>query len=155
MDFKVKKDEFFNRLGESCYMVLATSYKDYPMASMMTCLVYDDAIWMQTDKKFPKYDQIVNNNRVALVKNATQVEGIATLCGHPLDKGNEKFCQLMLKYHPESYDMYSKVDTEVVIKVSPTKAIDWLYEAGDNQIFNLDFVNEKVEVQIYHNSSDK
>ena len=44
------------------------------------------------------------------------------------------------------------MDTEVVIKVIPEKAIDWLYEKGDSQIYHLDFVNEKVEVQIYKNS---
>ncbi len=152
MNFTEKKNKFFDRLGESCYMVLATSYKDYPLASMMTCLVFDGAIWMQTDKKFLKYDQILNNSQVALVKNATQVEGKAYFCGHPLDAGNEKFCELLKKYHPESYEMYSKVDSEVVIKVVPEKAIDWLYEKGDSSIYHLDFINEKVEVQTYKNS---
>ena len=57
----------------------------------------------------------------------------------------------MKKYHPESYDMYSKVDSEVVIKVTPEKAIDWLYEAGSNEIHNIDFVNQKEEIQIYKN----
>ena len=32
------------------------------------------------------------------------------------------------------------------------KAIDWLYEKGDNRIYHLDFINEKVDVQIYKNS---
>ena len=152
MNFTEKKKEFFDRLGESCYMVLATTHNDYPLASMMTCLVFDDAIWMQTDKKFPKYDQIVANSQVALCKGPVQVEGKAVLCGHPLDAGNEKFAELLKKHHPESYKMYAKVDTEVVIKVIPEKAIDWLYEKGDSQIYHLDFVNEKVEVQIYKNS---
>ena len=56
MNFIEKKNEFFARLGESCYMVLATTHNDYPLASMMTCLVFDEAIWMQTDKKFPNYE---------------------------------------------------------------------------------------------------
>lgn len=151
MNFEIKKQEFFERLGETCYMVLATSYQDYPLASTMTCLVFDGAIWMQTDKKFPKYIQLENNPRVALVKNATQIEGIAQFCGHPLDKENVKFAQLMKKHHPKSYEMYSIVDTEIVIKITPQKAIDWLYEKGDSSIYHLDFVNEKVEVQTYKN----
>ena len=69
-----------------------------------------------------------------------------------MKRQNEKFAMLMKKYHPESYEMYSKVDSEVVIKVIPEKAIDWLYEKGDDQIFNLDFVNRKVNIQIYKNS---
>ena len=151
MNFEEVKNGFFARLGESCYMVLATSYRDYPMRSMMTCLVFDGCIWMQTDKKFPKYQQILNNNRVALVKNAVQIEGRAEITGHPLEKQNEKFARLMKKYHQESYDMQSKVDSEVVIKVIPEKAIDWLYEAGSNEIHNIDFVNQKEEIQIYKN----
>ncbi len=151
MDFEIKKQEFFDRLGETCYMVLATSLNDCPMASTMTCLVFDDAIWMQTDKKFAKYDQLLNNPRVALVKNATQIEGVAQFCGHPLDAANEKFAALMKKHHPESYEMYSTVDTEVVIKITPSKVVDWLYEKGDSSIYHLDFINQKVDVQTYVN----
>lgn len=151
MSFETKKNEFFERLGETCYMVMATCHNDYPMASTMTCLVFDDAIWMQTDKKFPKYDQLLNNPKVALVKNATQIEGTAQLCGHPLDKENEKFALLMKKHHPESYEMYSTVDTEVVIKVTPHKAIDWLYEAGDSSIYHIDFTKQEISVQTYKN----
>lgn len=154
MDFEVKKEEFFSRLGESCYMVLATSKNDYPMRSMMTCLVFDGYIWMQTDKKFPKYDQILSNPQVALVKNATQIEGKAELCGHPLEIQNKKFCEFIKKYHPESYDMYSKIDTEVVIRVTPEKAVDWLYEAGSNEIFNYDFINEKIDITVYKNGKN-
>ena len=151
MSFETKKNEFFERLGETCYMVMATCHNDYPMASTMTCLVFDDAIWMQTDKKFPKYDQLLNNPKVALVKNATQIEGTAKLCGHPLDKENEKFARLMKKHHPESYEMYSTVDTEVVIKITPHKAIDWLYEAGDSSIYHIDFTKQEISVQTYKN----
>ena len=151
MSFETKKNEFFERLGETCYMVMATCHNDYPMASTMTCLVFDDAIWMQTDKKFDKYSQLLNNPQVALVKNATQIEGVAQLCGHPLDAGNEKFAQLMKKHHPESYEMYSTVDTEVVIKVTPHKAIDWLYEAGDSSIYHIDFTKQEISVQTYKN----
>lgn len=151
MNFEIKKQEFFEKLGETCYMVLATSYNDVPMASTMTCLVFDDAIWMQTDKKFPKYNQLLNNPKVALVKNATQIEGTAQFCGHPLDKENAKFAALMKKHHPESYEMYSTVDTEVVIKITPSKAVDWMYEKGDSSIYHLDFINQNVEVQTYVN----
>ena len=151
MNFEIKKNEFFERLGETCYMVLATCQNDSPMASTMTCLVFDDAIWMQTDKKFDKYNQLLANNRVALVKNATQIEGIAQLCGHPLDTENAKFAQLMKKHHPESYEMYSTVETEVVIKVTPHKAVDWLYEAGDSSIYHIDFVKQEISVQTYKN----
>lgn len=154
MNFENEKKNFFDRLGENCYMVLATCFGDYPMASTMTCLVFDGAIWMQTDKKFPKYQQIKSNPKVALCKNALQIEGIAELCGHPLEKQNEKFASLIKKYHPESYEMYSKVDSEVVIKVTPVKAIDWLYEAGDNRIFNFDFEKGVVDIQIYQNGKN-
>lgn len=152
MDFESKKKEFFDRLGESCYMVLATCHDDYPMASTMTCIVFDDAIWMQTDKNFPKYRQIEKNPRVALCKGATAIEGEAQICGHPLDKENEKFALLLKKHHPESYEMYSKVDSERVIKITPCKATDWLYEAGDSHIYNFDFTLGKIDIQIYKNA---
>ena len=151
MDFNTKKQEFFDRLGESCYMVLATCHNDYPMASMMTCMVLDGAVWMQTDKKFPKYDQILNNPQVALCKGPVQIEGKAEFTGHPLAEENAGFAQLIKKHHPESYEMYSKVDSRVVIKVVPEKAIDWLYEKGESEIYHFDFVNEKIDIQLYQN----
>lgn len=150
--FETIKKEFFSRLGETCYMVLATCENDYPMASTMTCLVFDDAIWMQTDMKFPKYTQMLHNPRVALVKNATQIEGTAEFCGHPADPANRRFAELLKKHHPGSFEMYAGVPTEVVIKVTPTKAVDWLYEAGDNKIYHYDFTTGQVEVQYYENS---
>ncbi|MEG1863228.1 MAG: pyridoxamine 5'-phosphate oxidase family protein [Oscillospiraceae bacterium] len=152
MNFKDKKEEFFDRLGESCYMVLASCLNDYPMASMMTCLVYDGAIWVQTDKNFPKYQQISHNPKVALCKDATQIEGEAVFCGSPLDESNAKFARLLQKYHRESFEMYSKVPTEVVIKIRPTKVTDWLYEAGSSEIIHLNFENETVLVEQYKNS---
>lgn len=155
MDFKREKEKFFSRLGECCYMTLATCSDNYPLASTMTCLIFDGAIWMQTDRKFPKYRQIVSNNQVALCLNAVQIEGKAEICGHPLESQNSKFAELMKKYHPESYDMYSRVASEVVIKVLPEKATDWLYEKGDTRIYNFDFLNEKVEISIYENASGK
>ena len=154
MVFKEKKTAFFERLGETCYMVLATSYDNYPMASMMTCVVFDDAIWMQTDKKFPKYTQILNNPQVALCKGPVQVEGVAEIKGHPLSEENIKFAQLMKKHHPESYEMYSQVEGRTVIKVTPHKAIDWLYEKGENEIYHFDFINEKLNVQLYKNGKN-
>lgn len=151
MNFINTKNDFFDRLGESCYMVMATCADDYPLASTMTCLVFDDAIWMQTDKKFPKYEQLLKNNRVALCRNATQIEGTAQLCGHPLEKQNEKFAQLLKKHHPESFEMYAVVESEVVIKVNLHKAIDWLYEAGASEIYHLDFDTQTVKIQHYKN----
>ena len=151
MNFKDKKQEFFARLGETCYMVLATCRDNYPMASMMTCVLFDDAIWMQTDKKFPKYRQILANPQVALCKGPVQIEGKAEFTGHPLAEENSKFARLIKKHHPESYEMYSNVDGRVVIRVVPEKAIDWLYEKGENEIYHFDFINEKVDIQLYKN----
>ncbi len=153
MDFLKHKQDFFNRLGETAYMVLATSLDDKPLASTMTCIMFDGAIWMQTDKKFPKYEQMLKNNKVALCINATNILGTAKFCGHPLDEKNEKFIELLKKHHPNSFKMYTGVDTQVLIKVTPTYVTDWLYEKGSNEIINLDLIKEKVEIQYYKNNA--
>lgn len=155
MNFETEAKKLFDRIGENCYMVLATCDGNYPMRSTMTCLVFDGCVWMQTDKKFAKYTQILNNPQTALVKGATQLEGKTYICGHPFEEQNRKFCELIKKYHPESYEMYSKVDTEVVLKFVPEKAVDWLYEAGSSDIYNYDFTNKTVTVQKYKNGKDK
>jgi hypothetical protein len=91
----------------------------------------------------------LKNPKVALVKNSLQIEGTAELCGHPSEKQNEKFTQLLKKYRPDSYNMYSCVESEVVVKVIPYTALDWLYEAGDNNMYFYDFINHKVKTVNY------
>ncbi len=149
MEFQKRKKEFYKNLGESCYMVLATSLNDKPLASMMTCMVFDEAIWVQTDSKFEKFSQIKENENVALCKISTQILAKAEIMGHPLE--NEKFIELLKKYQPDSFNMYSKLNSQVLIKLTPTYVTDWLYEAGSNEIINIDLVKEEVDIQQYKN----
>lgn len=73
----------FEQLGESKLMVLATSYKDYPTARMMSCIMYDGKIAFQTSRAFVKYKQMQANPQVALCVDNLQIEGRAHFAGHP------------------------------------------------------------------------
>jgi len=71
------------RKREWCY--LATSLQDYVRVGLMRMVSKDLKIWCYTDNRSRKHKQIDENPKVALADRTLQIEGTATLKGHPLD----------------------------------------------------------------------
>lgn len=155
MDFLQAKETLFSRLGDHGYMVLATSAGDKPLACTMTCLFIGGAVYMQTDSAFEKYGQIKQNPKVALCSGSLQMEGTASFEGGPLTALEGEFARLFTRYYPESFALYAKVPTEVVIKVTPTHAVDWLYEKGASEMLEIDFLKEEASSLCYENAVSK
>lgn len=147
-EFAVKLNEFFSNLGVAKKMVLATSKDDKVTARMMSCIIFDSSFYFQTDKKFLKYEQICANPQVALCIDNIQVEGMSTIWGHPLDKCNAFFRTAFELNYKGSFDSYTTLTDEVLLKVNPTKITLWEYEKSkpyrlffdiENQIFSKEF----------------
>lgn len=149
MDFQTEKEAFFERLGDHGYMVLATSADDHPLACTMTCVLDGEAIYMQTDSNFLKVEQIRKNPQVALCSGSVQIEGTATLLGHPHSTECKVFADLFKLYYPSSFDKYATVESEIVIKVTPTFVTDWLYESGTNEQIHINFEAQTAETVLY------
>ncbi|MFT8315024.1 MAG: pyridoxamine 5'-phosphate oxidase family protein [Clostridium sp.] len=138
IDSGILEEEIFNLLGNKKIMVLATSAENRVTARNMSCIIIDKKIYFQTDKRFLKYDQILENPRVALCVDNIQIEGIAKIRKHPLNEENKDFASRFEDFYKGSYDNYSHMENEVVIEIKPMFITMWKYENG--QPFR-DFLN--------------
>ena len=138
------------RKREWCY--LATSLQDYVRVGLMRMVSKDLKIWCYTDNRSRKYKQIEENPKVALADRNLQIEGTATLKGHPLDLENSEFIESYRNNQPENYERTSKRQFKRsrpefrVIEIHPTRIA--LLKMGtkfqENEYLTLDLKKEKV-----------
>ncbi|MEG0315071.1 MAG: pyridoxamine 5'-phosphate oxidase family protein [Erysipelotrichaceae bacterium] len=150
MEFNEAITIFFDKLGNSKIMALASSVNDYVMVRNVSCVFYNNKIYFKTDKNFRKTQQLFINNKVALCFNGVQVEGIALNKGLVVDEPERTFEALYKKYLWQSYNAYSHEDTEILIEVTPKFVEIW--DEDDKrmafQIF-IDFEKETAVKKLY------
>ena len=126
----VELAQFFETIQDHQIMVLATGTDSKISARSVSCIIYHEKFYFQTDRNFLKIRQILQNPQVALCLSNIQIEGSALVLGHPLEKRYEIFCALYRKYYEGSYLTYTHLENEVVVQVSPKTITLWNYEAG-------------------------
>jgi general stress protein 26 len=105
--------------------VLATSDGSTVSAREMV-FIYDElTIYCRSEGLFRKFKQIEVNPNVAIAAGNIQIEGVATVKGHPLDETNTKFIQLYKEQIPQAYevacrDYFPRSDCSL-IAISPNK----------------------------------
>jgi uncharacterized pyridoxamine 5'-phosphate oxidase family protein len=139
----------FSRLGESKIMVLATCTENRPTARSMSCIMLGGYIYLQTDRRFKKYEQIKNNPSIALCFDNVQIEAKAELCGHPLNPSNAKFAKAFEEHFKASFDAYSHLKDEVLIKCTTTKITFWEYIEGNAFRRTFDYENHREALEEY------
>ena len=78
-----KYNNIFQQIGDHAKIVLATSHQDRVTARKMSFLIMNGIFYFQTDKTFRKYQDIQDNENVALCLDNIQIEGICKEIGHP------------------------------------------------------------------------
>lgn len=149
MNFTKELSLFFKKMGIAKKMVLATCAEERTTARTMSCILHENKIYVQTDKCFLKYQQIIINPKVALCSDNIQIEGVACDVGHPLDKDNEHFAILYKEHFRSAYDKYTAIPNERLIKISPTFITLWEYDDGKPYKLFFDLLVEKVCVEYY------
>ena len=143
--------KYLSTLTNNKEWVLATSYKNQVTARMVSTVCIDDKLFFQTDKKFQKYIQIINNPNVAMCIGNCTIEGIASDKGHPLNIINEIFVKQYKTQHSSSFQKYSKKKDEVVIEINPKKVKYWEYDTdGKPWQIEIDLEKQKVECNEYN-----
>ena len=127
LNFELLKNEIEIELNKTNVMVLATSLDNKVTARSISIVNNGLEILFQTDKRFLKYEQISKNSLVALSINNIQIEGIAKSLGHPMNDKNLLFQKIYKGKHEGSFEMYSKLENEVVILVNPLLITLWKY----------------------------
>ena len=127
IDFKALAGEITALLNSTRVMTLATCSQDRVTARSISIINEGLTIYFQTDSQFLKYQQISQNQNVALSMDNLQIEGRAHIMGHPYDHENHHFLEEYKKQHELSFLKYSHLDTERVIKVKPLLMTLWKY----------------------------
>jgi uncharacterized pyridoxamine 5'-phosphate oxidase family protein len=152
LNYSQLKEELITFLSKNKTLVLASCADNRVTARTMSIIHDGIVIYFQTDKEFLKYQQIEKNPNVALCAGNVQIEGRATIMGHPL--GNFSFQENFRIHHQSSFMKYSHLKDEVIIEVEPRLITFWKYT--DEQVPYRDFLNipqEKAYREYYRKKS--
>jgi general stress protein 26 len=143
------KQEFSQQLQKTQFGVLATSKGKNVLARQMMVLSDGEKVKCFTGKNTRKYKQIQANDNVALSINNLQIEGIATLTGHPSEARNAGFIKMLKERAPkEVYEFWSRIlmdpDTNlVVIEITPRRITAYKASPTGSEMDILNIVTEK------------
>ena len=126
--FKDKYNKFLIEYGKARKMVLSTSENDMVTSRMMSIIQIDGLFYFQTDKELRKYNQLINNHKVALCIDNIQIQGICKDIGHPTK--NKIFLIIYKECYNNSYNMYTSLKNERLFVIVPTYLERWIYKDG-------------------------
>lgn len=125
-------DETIKLIENTMFATIATANKNGDVSASKVTIVNDGLdIYFQTDSSFEKAKNIKENNKIAINLGATYVKGIAEIIGKPIQ--NEMFINKMKKKNIHTYNDYSKLENEVLIKVVLTEIRIWKYDKIDGK----------------------
>lgn len=143
LNYDLLEKEVIEILDNNTIWIIATSAKNRVSARSISIVNRGLEIYFQTHKDFLKYKQIKENNKVALCWKNVQIEGVAQIKGNPFEEKNSEFIELYKKYHKGSFEMYTKLDGEVVIEVEPKLISIWKYIDSEPYIDLLSIEDKK------------
>jgi len=95
-------------------------------------------VYFQTGSDSLKMRQIRENPNVALCVGTYEMEGAAVEAGHPLAEENALFIQAYKEKHPGSYERYSGLEDEIVVKVTVGLVRQWRYVNREPVLAEID-----------------
>ena len=146
-DFEKKLTVFFNQLGQSAKMVLATSLNNIVGARTVSVIIHDGRLYFQTDKTLRKYDQLIGNKNVALCVDNIQIEGTCSEMGHPAD--NPDFCERYKTAFSSSFAAYTNLKNERLFEVTPVFIQQWIYIDGAPYVEQFDLPQKTYKKEAY------
>jgi general stress protein 26 len=150
LSYEDLKQEVISEIQKHERMVLATSEGEFVTARTMRCVPNGLNIYNLTNRNSRKYEQITANPKVALAYGNLQIEGVASLKGHPVDKENVRFIETFQEKQPDAYERWSQRGhfqnpDVMLIEVAPRRIA--LYKEGalpsESCIDVLDISNKK------------
>jgi general stress protein 26 len=135
LSYEETRQKISEALHKHSIGVLATSDGGVVTSREMR-LIYDGlTIYCYTSMDSRKFKQITSNPNVAISVSAIQIEGVASILGHPAEPENTKFFELYKEQQPQafkiSYNEYlaeGKHAEVQLISITPRRAT--LYVSG-------------------------
>lgn len=124
MEYEILFQKIIKLLSKTNYVVLATANKDGIVTASKMCVVSDGTIlYFQTDYGFEKARNIRENPNVAVVVDNIYFKGQATIIGKSAD--NAYFVEKMKERHYRTYENYTNLPNQILIKVELTECRIW------------------------------
>ncbi len=115
MLFKNAYEKFWEEMGESKKVVLATSLNDKVTSRMVNAIIFNKKIYVQTNSHSRKYEQMKRNKNVSLCIENIQIDGECKEIGSPLE--NQNFTELYKKYFTKDFARYSISENERLFEI--------------------------------------
>lgn len=142
MEYELLFQKIINLLSKTDYVVLATASKDGIVTASQMCVIADGTtLYFQTDEKFEKAQNIMENPNVAITIGNVYFKGQANIIGHPTE--NQFFIERMKEHHYQTYENYTCLPNQILIEVKLTECRIWgiwkndIYKEEAIQILNL------------------
>lgn len=137
MEYELLLEKMVKLLSKTNYVVLATASKDGIVTASKMCVIAEGTtLYFQTDSKFEKARNIIENPNVAITIENIYFKGQATIIGHPSE--NQYFVEKMKERHYQTYENYTDLPNQILIKVSLTECRIWGIwqnnDIGDNVV---------------------
>jgi uncharacterized pyridoxamine 5'-phosphate oxidase family protein len=147
------KQEFEQQLQKTEHGVLATSKGDVVTAREIMTLSDGLKIKCFTGENSRKYKQIKANKNVALSINNLQIEGTATLTGHPLDARNAGFNTQFKEKFPQAYEFWRPLSENpssdaTVIEIIPNRLSAYKVSPGIGPHYDILNVDTKMATRV-------
>lgn len=150
--FDLKLEQVFEQIGDHAKIVLATSNsRNRVSARNMSFIVIGKELYFQTDNSFRKYQDLKENNQIALCINNIQIEGICEELGHPLE--NIEFINKFKKYFKSSFETYSSLESERLFIIKPTFIQRWTY-IEDKPVIEQFNINQQTYIKKYYENGE-
>lgn len=116
-------------LGNAKFGVLATASKTGVVCASQMCLINSGlTVFCQTDNSFEKIQNIKENPNVAINLGSYYFKGTAKILGHPTI--NNEFIEKLKAKHFSTYEHYTNLPNEVLIKIELTECKIWGVDKG-------------------------
>ena len=123
-------EDILAALASEKSIVLATAADGRVTTRIMSHVHDGMALYFQTGKDSLKAQQMRSNPHVAIHVAEYDMEGEATLLGHPLSEENSLFSALYREKHPQYTDLWSAYPDEIVVRVDIALVRKWRYIDG-------------------------
>jgi len=105
LSYEDMKQEMIKEIQKHPHGYLATSEGEFVTVRRMGLVSDGLTIWCLTSEQTRKYKQIMANPNVAIAAgDYLQIEGVASLKGHPRDEENSVFIKAFREQLPDRYE---------------------------------------------------
>jgi len=126
LPYDEQEQDMAAKLKKHGLMVLATTDGERVYARTVLTVFNGITGYVMAKKKSRKYTQIKVNPNVALAEGSFQIEGMATLVGHPRDEANRIYLECFKRDQPQLYERQERVGNldnpnMALLKIEPNR----------------------------------